>query len=73
MTDTLHTIGYYFAALIVATTPAAMFYWFLIHPFVGLWRQLGKVISYVLITIFSLGLAAFIWSFKESLLTIHWG
>ena len=42
MTETLSSIGYYFATLVVVTLPAALLYWFLIHPFAEVWRRLGK-------------------------------
>lgn len=73
MTETLHAIGYYLAALVVVTMPPAMLYWFLIHPFAGFWRRLGKAPTFAIVGLICIGFAIFLWTLKERLLATHWG
>ncbi len=73
MTETLHTIGYYLAALLVVTIPAAMLYWYLIHPFAAFWRRLGKATSFTLVGAVCIGLAYWLWTFKDRFMATHWG
>lgn len=73
MTDILHTIGYYLAALVVVTMPPAMLYWFLIHPFAGFWRRLGKIPTFLIVGSICVALAVFLWTFKDRFLATHWG
>jgi len=73
MTGTLHTIGYYLAALVVATMPAAMLYWFLIHPFAAFWRRRGKTVTFVTVGLVCAGLAFFLWTLRDRFMATHWG
>lgn len=73
MSETLHTVGYYLAALIVVTLPAAIVYWLLIHPIAGFWRRLGKAAAFTIVGAVCVGLAASLWTFVERMLAVHWG
>lgn len=70
---TLQTIGYYLAALLVVTMPAAMLYWYLVHPFAAFWRRLGKVPTFFIVGLVCIGLAAYLWTLTARLLATHWG
>lgn len=70
-------IGYWLAALLVATLPPALFYWFLIHPFARFWRRLGTRVTYTLVSVVCLLLAFAIFNFHSLYLAerypFHWG
>lgn len=69
----LSTIGYWFTALIVATFPAAILYWLIIHPFAGFWRRLGKAASFTIVGTVCVVAAIAIGLRHEQLLAVHWG
>lgn len=66
-------IAYWFAVLIVATFPPAMVYWFIIHPFTGFWRRLGKTSTFTLVGLVCVALAIAIGMQHERILAVHWG
>jgi protein-S-isoprenylcysteine O-methyltransferase Ste14 len=41
---------YWLGVLMIITTPPAIIYWYVVHPFVGFWRRLGKVPSLVILS-----------------------
>ncbi len=47
----METIRYLVAVLLYLSLPTFLLYWFLIHFFIGLWRNLGVVRTYLLILI----------------------
>ena len=69
----LSTIGYWFAALIVATFPAAILYWLIIHPFAGFWRRLGKATSFSVVGAICIAVSVLIGLQHGQLLAVHWG
>lgn len=73
MSDLFATLGYYLAALIAATLPAAILYWYLIHPLAGFWRRLGKVPAFTIVGSICLALAVTLWMLRDRLLAVHWG
>ncbi len=73
MLETLHTIGYYLAAALTVTLPAAMLYWYLIHPFAAFWRRLGKGAAFTIVGAVCLGFAVWLWRYTDSWLAVHWG
>ena len=73
MSHVLHIAGYYLAAALVATLPAAMLYWFLIHPLAAFWRRLGKTATFTIVGLVCVAVAAYLFSLRERLLAVHWG
>jgi len=73
MSETLSTIGYYLATLLVVTLPAALFYWFLIHSFAASWRRLGKVPTFMIVGVICGGLAVALWTQRDQFMAVHWG
>lgn len=61
------------AALTIAALPAALLFWFLIHPFAAFWRKLAPAASYAIVSAICLLLVFGIWSFREALLETHYG
>jgi len=68
----LTVAGYWFAAFMLATFPAAVLYWVLIHPFARFWRRRGPVVAYTVVAIICLGLAYLILQFHQPMLAVRW-
>lgn len=64
--------GRLLAALMLATFPAAVLYWLLIHPLARLWRRLGPVVAYTTVTIVCLATAYLIFRYRQPLLASRW-
>jgi protein-S-isoprenylcysteine O-methyltransferase Ste14 len=73
MNEFLNTVAYLAAVSIVATLPAAILYWLLIHPFAAFWRRLGKGASFTIVGLICLALAIALGMQHERLLAVHWG
>ena len=61
------------AALMLAALPAALLFWFLIHPFASFWRRLGPFVSYSIIAAICLAVVYAIWTAREPLMADHLG
>ncbi|MDX1393541.1 MAG: isoprenylcysteine carboxylmethyltransferase family protein [Gemmatimonadota bacterium] len=64
----MDTVRYYAALIAIVTIPPALVYWFIVHPFVGFWRRRGKVVTFSLLAVVYIGLAAAIWTMRGVLL-----
>ncbi|MFV1987575.1 MAG: hypothetical protein ACC682_09840 [Gemmatimonadota bacterium] len=42
-------IRYYGALLAVVSLPPAILYWLIVHPFVDVWRRVGKATTFSLL------------------------
>lgn len=71
--ETLRLVLDVLAALMLASLPAALLFWFLIHPFAGLWRALGPWLTYVILAVIFLAVVVAIWSVREPLMRAHFG
>jgi protein-S-isoprenylcysteine O-methyltransferase Ste14 len=57
--ELLNLARYVIAALLAISTPPAVVYWFILHPFVGFWRRVGMKGAFWFLGIFlALGMAA---------------
>ncbi len=72
LTGLLTRAGYLLAVLLLVSYPAAIVYWFLIHPLACFWRRVGPVWTYVVVGAVSLGLAAWIFQYRQPLLATRW-
>jgi protein-S-isoprenylcysteine O-methyltransferase Ste14 len=45
----------FIGVLMVISLPPAILYWFIIHPFIGFWRQMGLKATYIFLIVFYLG------------------
>lgn len=61
------------AALMFATLPAALLYWFMIHPFAAFWRRLGPWPTYLIVATVFLAVVVAIWRVREPLMRVHFG
>jgi hypothetical protein len=58
VTAWLPAARHFLAAFFVVTIPAAILYWYLIHPFVGFWRRRGPAVTYLVVGVVCLALIA---------------
>jgi protein-S-isoprenylcysteine O-methyltransferase Ste14 len=61
------------AALMMAALPAALLYWFLIHPLAAFWRRLGPAPSFAIVSVICLAVVYGIWTVRGPLLAHHLG
>lgn len=69
----MDTARYVLALIAVISYPPAVGWWFLVHPFVRLWRRLGRPVFYTVLTITSLIVMAAIYLHREPLLALEYG
>jgi protein-S-isoprenylcysteine O-methyltransferase Ste14 len=67
------TARYIIAVLLVISLPPAMAWWFVIHPFVGFWRRVGKTITYTVMTVLFLGGVAGLFAIRDALVLADLG
>jgi len=69
----LDTARYVAALLLIVAFPPSIFYWFLIHPFIRYWRNLGapRTLLIVLPTLVFMGYGITLW--RKSLLSVEYG
>ena len=69
----MNTVRYAIAVMLIAAIPAAILFWFLVHPFVRFWRRLGTGRSYVILCIIALGAMAVMVMLRGRLLAADFG
>jgi len=69
----MDTVAYYIALVTVVATPAALFWWFLIHPFARYWRKIGAPVTYLIGTCAAALVMAAIYLVREPLLRVRFG
>ena len=69
----MSTARYIIAVLLVISIPPALAWWFVIHPFVGFWRRVGKPITYTVMTVLFLGSVAGLFAIRDALVLTDLG
>jgi protein-S-isoprenylcysteine O-methyltransferase Ste14 len=69
----MESVRYAVALVLVVVVPPSLAFWFLVHPFVRLWRRLGLLWTYVLVSLPLVGLGVGIFRNREVLLAIEFG
>lgn len=69
----MNTLRYAIAVMLVVAIPAAIAYWFLIHPFVRVWRRVGPKLTYTVVCSLLAVLMAIIFSCRGRLLAVDYG
>jgi protein-S-isoprenylcysteine O-methyltransferase Ste14 len=69
----MSTSRYIIAVLLVISIPPALAWWFVIHPFVGFWRRVGKPITYTVMTVLFLGSVAGLFAIRDALVLTDLG
>jgi protein-S-isoprenylcysteine O-methyltransferase Ste14 len=62
------SVRYALGTLLAISLPPAVAYWFVVHPFIGLWRRLGLALTVCVLGIFLVGSAAILYHFRAVLL-----
>ena len=61
-------LRYWLAVILMVTGPPAIFWWFIVHPFIGFWRRLGKVLSSVVVLAIILAVCYGLYQVRDTLL-----
>ena len=69
----MSTARYMIAVLLVISLPPALAWWFVIHPFVGFWRRVGKPITYTVMTVLFLGSVTGLFTIRDALVLTDLG
>lgn len=67
------TIAYWLALLTILSLPGAFLYWFIIHPFAGRWRQIGRLPTYLIVISICVAVGYGFWLIREPLLAVRYG
>lgn len=67
-TEWLDRIRYAFGVLLAISLPPALAYWFILHPFIGFWRRVGRRTTFWFIGIFYLGSMVALFFVRDALL-----
>lgn len=65
----LDSIRYWLAYLTLGSMPAAIIYWYLIHPLVDLWRAIGKVGTWIAMSMLFVANLAVVWIWRDTLIS----
>ena len=69
----METVRYVLAVLTIVAFPPALLFWFIIHPFVGLWRRAGLVVTYTVTLGILTAVGATIYFSRDHLLATDFG
>ena len=69
----MNTARYILALIAVMSYIPAVGWWYLVHPFVGFWRRLGRPLVYTIMTVTSLAVMGAIYLIREPLLAVEYG
>ena len=69
----LDKVRYVIALITVVSTPAAVVWWLIVHPFIGFWRRLGPFLTYVIMAVLSLASIALLVALRGPILRIEFG
>lgn len=64
----IDTLRFWVAWLTLASLPAAVLYWYLLHPFVTFWRRVGKPITFTTLSLLFAANVAIAWWWRDALL-----
>jgi protein-S-isoprenylcysteine O-methyltransferase Ste14 len=68
----MDTVVYWLALLTVVIVPPFMLIWYVVHPLTWFWRRMGPVGTYASLIFLILPVMWFLYSMRESLLTVHY-
>jgi len=69
----LEAVRHYLALVVLVSFVPLLAFWFLIHPFVGLWRRLGPGIAYGAASAIMIVIGAGIFALRGPLLAVEFG
>ena len=69
----MDTFRYAVAVAIMVSAPAAILYWFSIHPLIRFWRRLGLIPTLVINYSLIIAIALCLWMLRHTLLAVEYG
>jgi len=69
----MNTTRYVVALVALVTYPAALLFWFLIHPFARRWRQIGAAWTYTITLSVITGVGALMYAWRGPPLSVEYG
>ena len=73
MTEIIDVVRYVMALLFFVSFLPALLCWFLIHPFIGLWRKLGTKLTYAIVFGICIAVGVVLYQFREPALAVEYG
>lgn len=70
MTD---QIRYVLAVAVWVSVPQAVLWWFIVHPFVGFWRRVGKVGTFTVLGLFYVAAGVGLFFVRDGVLAVEYG
>ncbi len=69
----LDAARYWLAVLTLISLPPAILYWYLIHPFAGTWRKVGRLPTYLIVVTLCVAVGYGLWQIRDLLLGVDYG
>ena len=69
----MDTVRYDLAIVALISLPPAIVYWFIVHPFIDVWRRVGKVTTYSLLAVVFVSFAYWLFTLRATLLAEEYG
>ncbi len=73
MTGFVEAARYWLAVVLVVVMPPGLVFWFVVHPFVGFWRRVGVVKTYVVLGVVGAGMMAGLYLVRDLLVATDFG
>ena len=64
----MNGIRYWLAVILMVSGPPAILWWFVVHPFIGFWRRLGKLLSSLIVLALMLVACYLLYQARDALL-----
>ena len=64
----MNDIRYWLAVILMVSGPPAILWWFVVHPFIGFWRRLGKLVSSLIVLALMVALGYCLYVCRDTLL-----
>jgi len=69
----MNGIRYWLGVILMVAGPPAILWWFVVHPFVGFWRRLGKLLSSLIVLSLMLAVCYLLYQARDTLLVRDMG
>lgn len=69
----MDTARYVVALICWIAFPPAILYWYILHPFVGFWRRVGKTLTFTVLGILFVATAVLLYLIREPFLATEYG
>ena len=69
----MDAVRYWMAVLTIVSVPPAILYWFIVHPFIDVWRRVGKATTYSVLAVMFFGGMWLLYGQRETLMSVDYG